>query len=63
MSQEAMMEEAVLGTGQDEVREEGAGVGGSAENDELEAKTQENTHPNPTRRQERTKGLLEMSLR
>ena len=39
------MEEVVLGTGQEEVLEEGAGVVGSAESDELEAKTQENPHP------------------
>ena len=33
MSQEAMMEDVVLETGQDEIREEGAGVGESAESD------------------------------
>ena len=57
------MEDAVLGTGQYEIREEGAVVGGSAESDELEAKTQEDHHPHPTRRLERMKGLLETSLR
>ena len=40
-----MIEEVVPGTDQWEVREEGAVVGGSAESDELEAKTQENHHP------------------
>ena len=43
------MEEAVLDTGQDEVREDGAGVRGSAGSDELEAKTKETNHPHPTR--------------
>ena len=57
------MEEAVLGTGQEEVREEGAEVGGSAESDELEAMTQETHHHHPKRRQERMKGLREPSLR
>ena len=45
MNQGATMEEVVLETDQDEVREEGAVVGVSAESDELEAKTQENPHP------------------
>ena len=55
------MEEVVLGTGQEEVREEGAVVDGSAESDELEAKTQENPHPHPRRPQERMKEPQEMS--
>ena len=45
MSQEPMVEEVVPGTDQEDVREDGAGVVGSAESDELEAKTQENPHP------------------
>ena len=49
MSQEAMVEEVVPGIDQEEVREDGAGVGGSAESDEREARTQENLHPHPTR--------------
>ena len=57
------MEEVGLETGQEEVRDEGAGAGGSAESGELEAKTQENPHPHPTRRLERMKGLRETSLR
>ena len=64
MSQEVMMEEeTVMGTNQGEVRAEGLGVGGSAESDELEAKTQENPHPHPMRPQERTKELRETSRR
>ena len=63
MSQEVMVEEVVLGTDQEEVWEEGAGVGGREESDEHEAKTQGNHHPHPTRRQEMTKGLQEMSRR
>ena len=39
------MEEVVRGTDQEEDREDGAGVGVSAENDERKAKTQENPHP------------------
>ena len=57
------MGEMVLETGHEEVREEGAGVGRSAESYELEAETQENPHPHPTRRLERVNGLREMSLR
>ena len=57
------MEEVVLEAGQDEDREEGAGVGGSAESDELEAKTQENPNTHPTRRLEMRKGLWKTSLR
>ena len=45
MSQEVMVEEDVLGMDQEEVREEWAVAGGSAESDELEAKTQETNHP------------------
>ena len=60
-SQEATVEEAVLETGQEEVPEERAGVGVSAESDELEAKTQENPHQHPMRRHERMKGLQETS--
>ena len=51
-----------MGTDQEEVREDGAGVGGSAESGEHEAKTQENPHPNLMRRQEGMKGLRETSL-
>ena len=50
-----MEEEAVTEMIQDEVREEGAGVVGSAESDELEAKTQENPHPHPMQMQEMKK--------
>ena len=50
MSQEVMVEKAVLGMDQDEDLEERAGVEGSAESDELEAKTQETHHPHPKRR-------------
>ena len=39
----------------------GAGVVGNVESDELEAKTQENPHPHPTRRLERMKWLRETS--
>ena len=63
MDHEAMMEEVVLETGQEEVRGEGAVAGVSAESDELEAKTQENPHPHLMRRLEWMKGLLEMSPR
>ena len=41
------MEEVVLETGQEEVREERAVAVVSAESDELEAKTQENPHHHP----------------
>ena len=57
------MEEVGLETGQEEVRDEGAWVGGSAESDELEAKTQETHHSHLKRRQERMNGLRETSLR
>ena len=60
MSQGAMMEE--VETGQEEVREEGAGVGGSAESGELEANSQKNPHHRPTRWQEKKKGTRETSL-
>ena len=43
------MEEVVPGMDHEEGRKDGAGVGGSAESDEREAKTQENHHPHPTR--------------
>ena len=49
MSQEAMVEEVVPGMDQEEDLEKVAGVGGSAESNELEAKTQENPNPHPTR--------------
>ena len=62
MSQEVMMEEVVLGTDQEEGREDGAVERGSAGSNELGAKTQENPHPRPTRRLERTKWLRETSL-
>ena len=55
------MKEAVLEMVQEEVWEEGGGVVGSAESDELEAKTQETHHPHPRRQQERMKGLREMN--
>ena len=55
MGQEAMDEVVMTEMTQEEVREEGAGVVGSAESDELEAKTQENPHPHPMRVQERKK--------
>ena len=58
-----MDEEAVLRTVLEEVREEGAGVGGSAGRDKLEAKTQENPNPHPLRPQERMKELRETSRR
>ena len=48
---------------QEEVREEGAGVVGSAGRDEHEAKTQETQHPHQRRQQERMKVLRETSLR
>ena len=48
---------------QEEDREEGAGVVGNVESDELEAKTQENPHPHQMRVQERTKELLETCRR
>ena len=57
------MEEVVKEMDQEEVRDEGAVVSGSAESGELEAKTQETHHPHPRRQQERMKGLLETSLR
>ena len=55
MSQEAMEEQATTEMTQEEVREEGEGVAGNVENDELETKTQENPHPHPMRMQERKK--------
>ena len=50
-----MDEVAVMEMTQEEVRDEGAGVVGSAESDELEAKTLENPHPHPMRMQEMKK--------
>ena len=47
------MEEAVLETSHEEVRVDGAVVVGSAESDELEAKTRENPHPHLMRKPER----------
>ena len=61
MGQE-MMEEVVMEVDEEAELEEGAVVVESAENDEVEAKTQENTHPHPTSRQERRKEAREMSL-
>ena len=61
MSQEAMMEEEVLEMVQEEVREEGGRVVGSAESDELEAKTQETHHPHQRRQHERMNVLREMN--
>ena len=55
MNQEAEEEKATTEMTQEEVREEGAWLVGSAESDELEAKTQENPHPHQMRLQERTK--------
>ena len=57
------MEEVKLETGQEEVRDEGAWVGGSAESDELEATTHKNPHPHPRKPQEKMKGLQETSRR
>ena len=45
----------MLETGQEEVPEERAGVGVSAESDELEAKTQDNPHPHQMSVQEKPK--------
>ena len=55
MSQKTMVEEVMPGMDQEEGREEGAVVGGRAESDELEAKTQENPNPHLMRMQERRK--------
>ena len=63
MVQEATDEVVMTEMTQEEVREEGAVVGGSAESDELEAKTQENPHPHPMRIQERKEELRETSRR
>ena len=63
MNQEAMDEEVMTEMTQDEVREEGEGVVGSVESDELEAKTQENPPPHPMRIQERKKEPWETSRR
>ena len=63
MSQETEEEEAATEMTHEEVLEEGAGVVGSAESDELEAKTQENPHPHPMRPHERMKELRETSRR
>ena len=57
------MDEVVMEIDQEVEREEGAGVVGSPENDEHEAKTQENPHPHPTSRHEKRKEAREMSLR
>ena len=62
MSHEVMVDEVVLWMDQEEYRDEGAEVGGSAESGELEANTQENPHHHPTRWQEKKKGTLETSL-
>ena len=63
MSQEATYEVGMTEMTQEEVREEGAGVVGSVESDELEAKTQENPHHHPMGMQERKKELRETSRR
>ena len=63
MDQEATDEVVMTEMTQEEVREEGAGVVGSAESDELEAKTQENPHPHPMWMQGRKKELRETSRR
>ena len=57
-----MMEEVAMEVDQEVEREEGAVVVGSAENDEVEAKTQGNHHPHQTSRQKMRKDALEMSL-
>ena len=59
----ATVEEAVMGVDQEVDQKEGGVAVGSAGSDELEAKTQENPHPNPTSQREKRKGTLEMSLR
>ena len=63
MSQEATDGVAMTEMTQEEVREEGAGVAGNAESDELEAKTQENPHHHPMGMQERKEELRETSRR
>ena len=63
MHQEATGEVAVTEMTQEEVREDGAGVVGNVESDELEAKTQENPHPHPMGMQERKQERWEMSRR
>ena len=63
MSQEAMDEVVMTEMTQEEDREEGPGVAGNAESDELEAKTQENPHPHPMRPQESANEPRETSRR
>ena len=55
MNREATNEVTMTEMTQEEVREEGAGVVGNVESDELEAKTQENPHPHPMQMQEMKK--------
>ena len=63
MSQEAMDEEVMMEMTQEDVWEEGAGVAGNVESDELETKTQENPHHHPMRIQDRKEELQETSRR
>ena len=63
MDQEVMDEAGMTEMTQEEVREEGAGVAGNVESDELEAKTQENPHPHPMGMQERKEEVRETSRR
>ena len=51
-----------MGADQGEDRKEGASVGGSAESDELEAKTRENPHLHPMRLPEKKLEVRETSL-
>ena len=62
MSQE-VMDEVLIEVDQDVEREKAAMAVGSAENDELEVKTQENHHPRPTSQHEKNEETQEMSLR
>ena len=62
MNREAMVEEVVPEMDQEEVREEWAGVGGSAESDEREAKTQENPHHHPMGLPKKKPEVLETNL-
>ena len=58
-----MVEEAMMVVDPEADNEESGVEVRSAGSDELEAKTQENPHPNPTSQREKRKGTLEMSLR
>ena len=63
MVDQEMLEEVAIEVDQEVELEEGAGVVGIAENDEVEAKTQENPNLHPTSRQERKNEVQSMSLR